>query len=424
MKLENELADYLNKKEFKRFIDAWISKYKSLGHLGGRIIIDNLSVKEAEMLGIFLGLDLSNQTLSLSYNQFIKILNTTKYENINFLAVLNILNGQKIISHQQQKEEHLKNKENFIKDLKKIFLHTAAITFINDYINNDLYLNSRINNEYDYYFDSLVNIGYAYNSFPCYDNKVELLAVFSQRITKDPHYFDDDFHRELLLKSICFYLGHESLGNDSIERTMLLYKVGILRDELSNYCHICHIMPLDEKNTWKLFCEEYEPWNMNLYNLNKINQGFYFQNIYIFENPSVFYELSKYIKEKEIDVGLICSNGQINLCTYLLLDKLIDSGCHLYYAGDFDPEGLLIADKLKRKYDKSISFIGYELQCFNKIKVKTNISVKRQQMLKQIDDSTLKEIANLIYKTQTCGYQEGLIDEYKKEIQQSDKINE
>ena len=45
----------------------------------------------------------------------------------------------------------------------------------------------------------------------------------------------------------------------------------------------------------------------------------------------------------------MCMNGQPRMSAVLLLDLLADAGVKLYYAGDFDPEGILIAQKI-RKY--------------------------------------------------------------------------
>ncbi len=47
---------------------------------------------------------------------------------------------------------------------------------------------------------------------------------------------------------------------------------------------------------------------------------------------------------------MICTSGQLREASWQLLDLLAASGCSLYYAGDFDPEGLAIADRLWQTY--------------------------------------------------------------------------
>ena len=69
------------------------------------------------------------------------------------------------------------------------------------------------------------------------------------------------------------------------------------------------------------------------------------QKILIVENPSVFAMLCG----KE-EYSCMCMNGQPRLASLMLLDLLAESGTTVYYSGDLDPEGLLIAQKLADFY--------------------------------------------------------------------------
>lgn len=208
----------------------------------------------------------------------------------------------------------------------------------------------------------------AMNNLPIDYHEYERLPVFTQKITKNPHYFDKNLPFDLLLKGIKWSL---NIDDDQYEHmSQILYQVGIIKDELSNYCCICHIKPVEDKYGWTTFYDQYEPQNLNLHNLGKLQCNLVIEDIYICENPAVFSNLCEHIKNKKINIGLICSNGQINFCTYKLIDLLIQSGCHLYYCGDYDSEGLVIADKLKRRYKESISLFEYSLFNFRFIKNK------------------------------------------------------
>ncbi|MEG0995110.1 MAG: DUF2399 domain-containing protein, partial [Bacilli bacterium] len=68
--------------------------------------------------------------------------------------------------------------------------------------------------------------------------------------------------------------------------------------------------------------------------------------VFIFENPSILNALL----QLNVDASVIITSGNPNFVIYEIIEKLILSGNHLYYNGDFDPEGLLIAYKLKEKY--------------------------------------------------------------------------
>lgn len=84
MNLIQECIEYFRKPGFERFVNAWMNKYKSLGYLGGRIQLSNLSDQEKEVIGSIIGQDLSDGTLSLTYREFQKQLAITKFEEVDF----------------------------------------------------------------------------------------------------------------------------------------------------------------------------------------------------------------------------------------------------------------------------------------------------------------------------------------------------
>ncbi len=103
---------------------------------------------------------------------------------------------------------------------------------------------------------------------------------------------------------------------------------------------------------------------------------------------------------------IIISGGFPNTCVYLLLDKLIKSGCKLYYNGDFDPEGLLIADKLKEKYQNNLELICYDEENYYRCKSNQTISTARLKKLSNIKAPELLEIKEKILQNKCAGYQE------------------
>ena len=415
MNVEQELADYLNQSGFQRFVQAWIRQYQRLGHLGGKIVLENLTDDEKQCLG-GLGWDLSQNRLELTYAQFLKKLKKTRYGEADFLKTLEILNQSLIYSRKEIKELKTLAFDEFKENLFHIFQDTKSYAWLKTYLSTDRYVKRYFEQNQHMFQSVLENVCRALNQLPVYQLSFELLPVFSQNITKNPHYFDEDLPRELLLKGIVYDLYHEDMSLDSFKMIDVLYSAGILKDDLSNYCYICHIQPQKAYPSWQGFYEAYEPWNMNLYNINVMKDLFIPLDIFIFENPSVFRMMCDFIKHHKMDVGLVCSNGQINFCTYLLLDKLVDSGCSLYYAGDYDPEGLVIAEKLKQRY-QDLHLFCYSVSLFEKIKIKQiDISSKRLQMLNQIKTDNLKIIAQAIQQEQAFGYQEGLIDVYQREL--------
>lgn len=53
-------------------------------------------------------------------------------------------------------------------------------------------------------------------------------------------------------------------------------------------------------------------------------------------------------------VSLLCTSGLPRTAALVLLDQLVKSGSQLYYAGDLDPEGMMIADRLCGRYQERL----------------------------------------------------------------------
>lgn len=414
--ISKDCIEYFKHPGFKRFNEAWIRKYQSLGHLGGQITLHELTSLEQETIGALLGVDLTNGTLKLSYNKFNQLLQETKFEGINYLDVLKKVATKPIVTNKEINSQKLVLIENFKKYFITKYQQKRCYPWLKEYLDNDRQVNRYIYNNENEFLLLLDKIATALNNLPVYHNQYLLLPVFSQKITSDPHFFDQDFHKKLLIDGIIMLLKIDKQKLTLHKVNEILFQAGLLKDDLSNNCYICHLKP-DGASNWEGFYQNYEPWNMNLYNLMQVNQKFKVMHVYIVENPSVFRVLVNYIKDKQLDVGLICSNGQINLCTYMLLDFLSQSGCNLYYAGDFDPEGLLISDKLKQRYLDSLNLWGYSKENFYQILSKQqHLSSKRLKKLSNLQTPVLKNIADLIIKNTAFGYQEGLISFYKKTI--------
>ena len=116
----------------------------------------------------------------------------------------------------------------------------------------------------------------------------------------------------------------------------------------------------------------------------------------------------------DANIGIIVTNGNPNLAVFSLINKLDNH--ELYYNGDFDPEGLLIADRLKEKYP-NLKLIFYDEYYFKKAISDKIISDSRIKKLDNIKCEELFIIKDEILKTKRTGYQEKLIDDIMKWIE-------
>ncbi len=166
---------------------------------------------------------------------------------------------------------------------------------------------------------------------------------------------------------------------------------------------------------WKGFYDHLEPLQLTLWNISTINKITSPTNkVFVFENPSVFSEVL--YQTKTTRPSLICTFGNTKLSTLVLLDKLVEEGTIIYYSEDFDPEGLLMADKLKQRYKKQLILWRYGENEYFLSQSQVILSSSRLQKLNNIKDLELQKMSNLIKEKKYAAYQELLIDLYLKDI--------
>ena len=95
----------------------------------------------------------------------------------------------------------------------------------------------------------------------------------------------------------------------------------------------------------------------------------------------------------------------------IVLDLFAKSGIRVYYAGDLDPEGILIAQKLSQYYKGEFHYWHMETADYEKCRSEEVISPKRMKILERITDGRLKPVVDRIEEYGPAGYQEMLVEE-------------
>ena len=105
---------------------------------------------------------------------------------------------------------------------------------------------------------------------------------------------------------------------------------------------------------------------------------------------------------------MICGNGQLRLAVLILMDKF-SSDTVFQYAGDFDPEGLLIAQKLKLRYGERLKLWKYRVDLYETYLSEVELSDRRMKKLEQVYIQELQEIKEVMYKKRRAAYQESMM---------------
>lgn len=141
--------------------------------------------------------------------------------------------------------------------------------------------------------------------------------------------------------------------------------------------------------------------------------------VLIVENPSVYAMLCGQWKES---CALLCMNGQPRLSSLLLLDLFAKAKMEVWYAGDFDPEGLLIAQKLKQYYQGEFYYWHMTAADYEKSRSLEVISPRRLKILEKIVDEQLMETAEAIKVEKVAGYQENMWKVYLEDLMAADTV--
>ena len=221
-----------------------------------------------------------------------------------------------------------------------------------------------------------------------------------------------------MLQYALVYLFNREKPNNAEERAELFYNAGILINEVANYT-LCYGLEAETNGEihqgWKGFRTRKEHLLLSLKNLSSIERivspvG----KVFVVENPAVFSSIIDSLDDEKL--SLVCTSGQLKLASLLLLDMLVKEGKIIYYSGDFDPEGLGIADRLKSRYRDNLVFWRYSLSDYEKTLSKEKISTKSMSKLESLKNEKLIELARYLKKNAMAGYQEMLIDELIRDI--------
>ena len=265
------------------------------------------------------------------------------------------------------------------------------------------------------------------------------LAVFAAEITGNPHAFDvgtkDGKYLEMLVE---WYVRRaeaedgtsggrgEKIIEDrcfpAFQKQRMFLKAGLLKDDVSNYALAAGIRAESRNGRnhagMEGFLEEGEPVQIPLSVIAGWKSASCPENrMYIVENPSVYAVLCGKWDRK---CGLMCMNGQPRFSSLLLLDLLAQSGTEVWYGGDIDPEGLLIAQRLKRYYKGQFHCWHMSADDYEMCMSTEPVSQRRQKMMEKVEDPELKGTAEALKKSGKAGYQENMVRVYLEIFRQDE----
>lgn len=407
--INNELAEYLKTKDgLTRLMNKLKEKYISLSRASGTITINNITDSESIDISNLLGRKVKREdNLKTSFKEITKKINEGKYNGFDWLELLNIYYNEKIITKEEQKLNKWQEEYEFYKRIYEDNKDRKYVENLKVIIEEDEIINKTIKqkyhkNKYKLKYE-IENILLLLDNIP---DSPTPLAVYSS-ITGNPHYLDLNKSTSTLFLKVLSKIKNIEYKDKTEVKISILSEINIYTDPVSNFVITYKLIGNNILNSLNM---NNEVVNLNLLNINKIDKiSTDNKRVYVFENPSVLISLM------DLNVSMIITSGIPNISLYTLLRKLEENNVEIYYNGDFDPEGLLIAEKLKERFS-NIKLFCYDILDYTNAKSKEKISNSRLKKLDNVNSKELQDIKKILLESKVSAYQEQNLNRIKEYI--------
>ncbi len=444
-----ECLDYFqNRPAFQKLFEGLKEKYASLGYFGGKVVLDGLTQEEKNEFGGFFRKDYQGKKrVRISAEQFRSSLEESRFAGISPENILEAYFGETLITKKEERQRDELQRETFFQELVETYRGTIGGKWLETVLKEHKKGYYIFRRQYRENPENLRNIirrvmnGIDSLSLPSYGHHMSIrfgetdlkeekdkkemssLAVFAAEASGNPHCFDSGTTEEkLLLAFLSDYFSRNDspekepeLLSETEQKNRLFFQAGILKDDLSNMTLAYGIR--GRKNNEELhrglegYFLENEPAHITLRTLGSLHHAEAQQeDVYVLENPAVF----SAVIEKYPACAAVCVSGQPGLATLVLLDMLRENH-KFHYAGDFDPEGLLIAQSLKERYGNGLELWNYQAEWYEKYLSDTILEDFRLKKLEKIYLKELQEIKQCMYKEKRAAYQESMLFIYRIE---------
>lgn len=418
MKAEQKFAAYLkNKPAFMPLLEALKTRWNHSGTWRGKLVLHECDPSLQEALAELLGGSFWGQsTITLTYGQWKKALSRPRFDSCDLQEVLSLVFDEPLEGQNIQKQKRRMQEQARFDEMTRQLAGTPAGRWLEEIrqARGSLYTRCCAESE-----AVLRQWAEAMNQLPMRTQEVSLIAVYAARVLHDPHALDTGPVRRLLIQSLRWELSDDSPNEEKVwEESELLEQAGLLRDQVSNRCLVYNLNGIGNRGEvhpgWQGFAEQAEPFSVTLSNVLNVERIESAAQFVIIENPSIFERLSAELRhQKRSDISLMCSEGQPNQCVWQLLRRVDKTNTQMWYCGDFDPEGLQMAQRMLRRCP-GLKLWHYEVQDYVKALSNKSFNARRRRILESCGCGELAAIQRRMLQDQRCGYQEKLLEDYLK----------
>ncbi|WNF24871.1 TIGR02679 family protein [Mesobacillus jeotgali] len=416
--MNSRVRVFLEEPGFMKLFSLFREKYRSLGRVGGFVSLKGFKEAEIDAIAGFLGLSAAALVGKgrVGLVQFESELGNTGYTDFTLVELLEEVFQEPLLSKKEELEHALKVEKDFLESLR---LEIPKAGWWIDWLiqkGPDTRWIWSIYKQNEVLLSELINkVTKAFLTLPA-KGEFERLPFFAQRTTGNPHFFDvSETGGRLLVHILAVYKKtfqeHEFLFPKSTEEINdLLAEFGLLRDDLWNFVTVQGLIASSSAGVhpvWEAAVHTQTVLNVPMKELAKVEKIIPASGrmVWIVENSSV----ASTMMDAVPDAPIICTHGQLRAAGWRLLDQLAEAGCTLYYSGDLDPEGILIADRMKKRYLDKLILWRMNGDAYEESMSEEDIS-DRVLKLNGVNPTNWNEIIELMRDKKKAGYQEALVE--------------
>lgn len=388
---------------FVKLFRLFQKKYFSLGGMRGTVSLKEFTMEEIEEIAGFLGV--SNRMLErkavVSLKEFEEKLASSAFAYLTLVQVVEAVLQEKLQTKEQAQLEKERAAHEFIGRLREVVKPFPKWLSQIEKRGPDSRFIWQQQEEIVPEIERTVNA--VSNRLP--DGQFERLPIFAQRTTGNPHAFDASALAGKLLVHAAYSLGSEQTAypKTAEERSEVLAELQIVQDDLWSFVTFQGLHGYADGGLhplWKAAAETASAVNMPMRELMKIDRVLPagVPIVWVVENSSV----ASTLMDAHPAAAIICTHGQLRLAGWRLLD-LLPADVRIYYSGDMDPEGLLIAQKITERYGGRVKLWQMNEVNYDAYKSET---VAAERMMKLDKVAILPGVVERLRECRLAAYQE------------------
>ncbi len=436
-RLVAECAAYFRRdRGFQRAFEQMRKKWKSYGRCAGVVTLHDATKQEQAAIGKFFGTDYEGKVLRFTLAAWEAELSRTVFAGVSLLALLEAYFQESMESTKESRRKAITKLENFWEQLENLAQETKGnwalawlqIMWEEKTSGYQVLLSMYKKNVQEAWklaqgIIQALSIAEKYKQRMMHGEQMQRqiplrLAVCAAQATGFPHALDyQQVAGKLFMQALCSIFN--LTADNAEERIEVYYQAGLVADTLSSFT-IGRGLVLWEKRDkehpgYRIIRERNEICQLSLEILSSLaGADAVSKRVFVVENQMVFSQLCELCPD--VKSVLLCTSGQCRTASLVLLDMLRDHGCEIWYSGDYDPEGLLIADKLVRRGKGQVHLWHYSAEEYIRYVSEHEIKAESMKMLERLQTEQLKEIAAAMMTNKKAAYQERFLDVLRQDI--------